>query len=382
MSSKSMKITIDENIAYAKEAFSKFGNVTLLHGRKITPESVKDSDVLLVRSITKVDKSLLEGSNVRFVGTATIGKDHIDLEYLKESNIAFSDAAGCNAHAVKEYVFTALAGVLSERKKQFKDLSIGIIGAGNVGSKIAYCANVLGMEVIINDPPLKRKTGNNIYQELNDALKADIVTLHVPLNKEGTDKTFHLLDYERLNGLKDNCILLNSSRGSVVDNNALEKLIEKKNFTVILDVWENEPELNSVLLQKVYLGTPHIAGYSYEGKVNGTTMIYSALCKFLNEKESFRVPEVRVDNSLIELKETGSVETSLYNLFKKIYDIKKDDTNLRKILNEENKGKYFDSLRKEYHLRYEFPNYRVVVAEKEKELINILSAFRFRVKNR
>jgi len=377
-----MKITVDENIAYGKEAFSQFGEVELLHGRKITPGSVKDSDALIVRSITKVNKDLLNGSKVKFVGTATIGKDHIDLEYLKEKNITFADAAGCNAHAVKEYVFTALADVLTKKNLKFNGLSIGVIGAGNVGSKIAHCANALGMKTIINDPPLKRKTGNNIYKELDEALEADIITLHVPLNKTGIDKTHHLLAYERLNKLKDNCILLNSSRGSVVDNNALEKLIEKKKFTVILDVWENEPELNSVLLQKVYLGTPHIAGYSYEGKVNGTTMIYSALCKFLNEKESFRVPEVRVDNSLIELKETGSVETSLYNLFKKIYDIKKDDTNLRKILNEENKGKYFDSLRKEYHLRYEFPNYRVVVAEKEKELINILSAFRFRVKNR
>ncbi len=206
--------------------------------------------------------------------------------------------------------------------------------------------------------------------------------MHVPLNKDGIDKTHHLLDYERLNKLKDNCILLNSSRGSVVDNSALNKLIEKKNFTVILDVWENEPELNSDLLKKVYIGTPHIAGYSYEGKVNGTTMIYSALCKFLNEKESFKVPEVKVDDSVIELKETGSIEISIQNLFKKIYDIKKDDANLRKILNEENRGKYFDSLRKEYHLRYEFPNYSVVISEEEKELISILADFRFGIINR
>ncbi len=318
-----MKITVDENIAYAKEAFSQFGDVELLHGRKITPESVKDSDALIVRSITKVNKDLLEGSKVKFVGTATIGKDHIDLEYLKGKNIAFADAAGCNAHAVKEYIFTALSEVLSKRELKFKNFSIGIIGAGNVGSKVAYCANTLGMKTIINDPPLKRKTGNNIYKELDEALKADIITLHVPLNKEGIDKTNHLLDYERLNLLKDNCILLNSSRGSVVDNNALEKLIEKKNFTVILDVWENEPELNPELLKKVYIGTPHIAGYSYEGKVNGTTMIYSALCKFLNEEENFKVPEVKVDNSVIELKETYSVESALYNLLKGFTILKK-----------------------------------------------------------
>ena len=382
MSNKNLKITIDENIAYAREAFSQFGDVALLHGRKITPEFVKDSDVLIVRSITKVNKNLLGGSNVKFVGTATIGKDHIDLEYLKENGIAFADAAGCNAHAVKEYVYTALADVLSEKNLRFKDLSIGIIGSGNVGSKVAFCANALGMKTIINDPPLKRKTGDNIYRESDEALKADIITMHVPLNKEGIDKTYHLLNYEKLNGLKDNCILINSSRGSVVDNEALEKTIEKKNLTVILDVWENEPEPNPLLLQKVYIGTPHIAGYSYEGKVNGTTMIYSALCKFLNEEEIFKAPEVKVDGSVIEPEVTGSIEKSLHNLFKRIYDIKKDDASLRRILFDKNSGKYFDSLRKNYNLRYEFPNYTVAVPEEEKELINILSAFRFKAKNR
>ena len=372
-----MKITVDENIAYGKEAFSQFGEVELLHGRKISRDSVIDSDALIVRSITKVDRNLLEGSNVKFVGTATIGKDHVDLRYLKQNNITFADAAGCNAHAVKEYVFTVLSGILTKKNLKFNDLSIGIIGAGNVGSKVAYCAGALGMKTIINDPPLKRKTGNKIYRELDEALKADIITLHVPLNKEGIDKTIHLLDYERLSRLKDGCILINSSRGGVVDNDALEKLIEKKNFTVILDVWENEPLLNPELLKKVYIGTPHIAGYSYEGKVNGTTMIYSALCKFLNEEETFKVPVAKVDDSVIELRQTGSIELLLDNLFKRIYDIKKDDTNLRKILNEENAGKYFDTLRKEYHLRYEFPNYSVVISKDENELIRILSAFRF-----
>ena len=377
-----LKLTIDENIAYARDAFSRFGDVTLLHGRKITPESLKESDVLIVRSITKVDKNLLEGSKIKFVGTATIGRDHIDLDYLRENNITFADAAGCNAHAVKEYVFTALAGILSERKLRFKDLSIGIIGAGNVGSKVANCANALGMKTIINDPPLKRKTGDKKYKEPDEALRADIVTLHVPLNKEGIDKTYHLLGFERLNDLKDNCILINSSRGSVVDNDALEKIIEKKNLTVILDVWENEPELNPELLQKVFIGTPHIAGYSYEGKVNGTMMIYSALCRFLNEEVTFKAPEIKIDNAVIELNETGSVETLLRSLFSKIYDIRKDDGNLRKILSDKNPGKYFDSLRKEYSLRYEFLNYTVEVPGEEKELINILSAFRFKIRTK
>jgi erythronate-4-phosphate dehydrogenase len=377
-----MKITADENIAYAKEAFSEFGEVTLLHGREITPRSLKDTDVLIVRSITKVNEDLLKGSKIKFVGTATIGKDHIDIEYLRNNNITFADAAGCNAHAVNEYVFTALSKVLEKKKLRFKDLSIGIIGVGNVGSKVARCADSLAMKTILNDPPLKRKTGDEKYRELDEALKADIVTLHVPLNKEGIDKTYHLFDYNILNRLRDGCILINSSRGSVIDNSTLEKVTDKKNLIVILDVWENEPAISSSLLKKVLIGTPHIAGYSYEGKVNGTMMIYSALCKFLNKEETFKAPEVKVDNSAIEINGTGSVETLLYNLFKKIYDIKKDDKNLREILSEENTGKYFDSLRKEYHLRYEFPNYTVIASEEEQELKNILSAFRFKIKNR
>jgi len=376
-----LKITVDENIAYAKEAFSGLGEVTLLHGRKITSASLKDSDILIIRSITKVDKNLLEGSKVKFVGTATIGKDHIDLEYLKDNNITFADAAGCNANAVKEYVFNALTEILTEKKMKFKDLSIGIVGVGNVGSKVANAANALGIRTILNDPPLKRKTGKDVYKALGEALEADIITLHVPLNKEGIDKTYHLFDYERLNQLKDNTILINSSRGSVIDNEALLKIIEKKNLTVILDVWENEPDINSSLLQKIFIGTPHIAGYSYEGKINGTMMMYSALCRYLNKEEKYSVPKVKVDNSIIEINDLGSIEESLQKIFSKIYEIRKDDINLRKILNDkkDEAGKYFDQLRKDYHLRYEFANYTVVIPKKQKELINVLPGFGFSI---
>ena len=378
-----MKITADENIAYAKEAFSEFGKVKLLHGREITPESLKDTDVLIVRSITKVDKNLLKGTKVKFIGTATIGKDHIDTEYLRNNSIAFADAAGCNAHAVNEYVFTALAEVLEKKKLRFKDFSIGIIGVGNVGSKVARCASNLGMKTILNDPPLKRKTGDEKYRELDDALKADIVTLHVPLNKEGIDKTFHLFDYNILNRLRDNCILINSSRGSVVDNGALERIIDKKNLTVILDVWENEPAISSSLLKKVFIGTPHIAGYSYEGKINGTMMIYSALCRFLNREESYSIQALKVDEPVIEVTGDESVENTFGKIFKKIYDIKEDDKKLRKIIGKEKNeaGKYFDMLRKDYPLRREFSNYTVVGPETGSELTEILPAFRFKASN-
>ena len=293
------RITVDENIANAEEVFSSLGEVKLLPGRNITSEILKDSDALIVRSITKVDEKLLKGTKIKFVGTATIGSDHIDIEYLRKHNIAFSDAKGCNAEAVKEYVFTAITEVLNQKKLSYKNLSLGIIGVGNIGSKIADCAKVLGMKTIYNDPPLKRKTGNEIFKELDEVLKTDIISLHVPLNKEGIDKTVHLLDYEMLDKLKDGTILINSSRGSVIDNEALEKTINKKNLTIVLDVWENEPEINPSLLKKVFIGTPHVAGYSYEGKINGTMMIYTSLCRFLNKEENYKLDKLKVENPLI-----------------------------------------------------------------------------------
>ncbi|HSP87088.1 MAG TPA: 4-phosphoerythronate dehydrogenase [Ignavibacteriaceae bacterium] len=376
-----LKITVDENIENAEEVFSELADVTLLSGREINKNIMKNSDVLVVRSITKVDKNLLDGTNVKFVGTATIGSDHIDVEYLKQNNIAFADAKGCNAEAVKEYVLTALTEVLIQKKLKYQNLSIGIVGVGNIGSKIAKCAKELGMKTILNDPPLKRKTGNEIYKEFDEVLNADILTFHVPLNKEGVDKTVHLFDYEKLNRVKNNSIIINSSRGSVIDNEALEKVIDEKNLIVILDVWESEPEINSSLLQKVFIGTPHVAGYSYEGKINGTMMIYSALCRFLNKEATYSIKPLEVDDPVIELDKAESIENSLQKIFKKIYDIRRDDKNLRKILKEEKDkpGKYFDLLRKKYPLRREFSNYSVLISKEEKELINILSALRFKI---
>jgi len=376
-----MKITIDENIANAEEVFSGLGITGLLPGREITNETLKNSDALIVRSITNVNEELLRGTKVKFVGTATIGSDHIDTGYLFKNNIAFADAKGCNAEAVKEYVFAALTEAANKKNLKFKDLSLGIIGAGNIGSRVVKCAEVLGIRTILNDPPLQRKTGDKIYKDLDTALQADVITLHVPLNKEGTDKTFHLFDYERLNRLKENSVLINSSRGSVIHNEALEKIINKKNLTVILDVWENEPEINSSLLEKVFIGTPHIAGYSYEGKINGTMMIYSALCRFLNKEEDYFVKMPQVENPLIELNNFESIEAGLKGIFRKIYDIRKDDSSLKKIITDlqDDRKKYFDRLRRDYPLRREFINYTIKVPEEHKELKNILQVFRFKV---
>lgn len=376
-----MKIVIDENISYAQEAFQQFGNVTLLHGRKITNNELKETDALIVRSITKVNEELLKGTPVKFVGTATIGTDHIDLEYLKSRNIYFSDAKGCNADAVAEYVFTSIFRIAAEQNIPLKDKIIGVVGVGNIGSRIVRLAKAVGMNVLMNDPPLKRASGSNDFVLLDKIYAADIITLHVPLNKEGEDKTVHLFNSENLKKLKDSTILINASRGQVVDNPDLLNIIEKKNLNVVLDVWENEPDINIDLLKKVNFSSPHVAGYSLEGKVNGTTMIYNALCRFLNVSPSWQPALPAVSNPIIELQLENNFEQTLNDIFHTIYDIKRDDDDMRNMIGmqENERPKYFDALRKNYPLRREFSNYKIKLNSKDDELLKIVKAFRFNI---
>jgi len=374
-----MNIVIDENIIFAKEAFSGLGDVKLYNGRDITNSVLKDTDVLLVRSITNVNADLLHGTKVKFVGTATIGTDHIDIEYLNSKNIFFSDAKGCNSDAVAEYVYTALFNIAHDKGFQLKGKSIGVVGVGNIGSRIVRYAKVLGMEALQNDPPLKRKTGDNHFLELNKLMNADILTFHVPLNLDGDDSTYHLFDYNKLNALKDGAIIINASRGPVVENNALNSLIEKKKLTAVLDVWEEEPDINAELLKKIKYGTPHIAGYSFEGKINGTVILYNALCGFLNKENSW-VPVIpAAENPGINLSGNSDTGASLFKAAEHIYSISKDDKTLRGILSADNGGKYFDTLRKKYNLRREFNNFNVEIAPHDKVLKEIFKSFRFKV---
>jgi erythronate-4-phosphate dehydrogenase len=202
-----MRLVVDENIAFAREAFNEFGSILLLNGRSITKKALKDADGVIVRSITKVDKSLLENSNVKFVGTATIGTDHIDKEFLIKNKIAFSYARGCNADSVAEYVFTALLKIAVDEEINLSDKTIGIVGVGNIGSKVARLAEILGMRVLKNDPPKEREGIGSYYVTLDEILKADIITLHVPLNKDGIDKTVHLINEHNLKKLKEDTII-------------------------------------------------------------------------------------------------------------------------------------------------------------------------------
>ncbi len=377
-----MKLVVDENIALAEEAFLQFGDVLLIGGRQITNEILRNADALIVRSITKVDENLLQNTNIKFVGTATIGTDHIDTNCLDKNNIAFADAKVCNADSVAEYVFTALLNIAPREKISFKNKSIGIIGVGNVGSRVEKYAEALGLKVYKNDPPKQRADKGNNYVSLKEALQADIITLHVPLNKTGIDRTFHLLDEEKLNKIKNNTVIINSSRGAVVDNKALLDMIDKKHFKVILDVWEGEPLINTDLLQKVLIGSAHVAGYSLEGKVNGTKMVYDALCRFTNQQNDWEPKLPSVENNIIDVSSVKNLEEKLQLIFKQIYDIETDDSEMREMIEMDNDSKadYFDNLRKDYPLRREFTNYNVLIEETDKQLRGVLEAFRFKVK--
>ena len=377
-----MNLIIDTNIAFAEEAFSNLGNTRLVDGRTLTSKDIKDADILIVRSITNVNEELLKNSKVKFVGTATIGIDHIDLDYLKNQNITFVDAKGCNADSVAEYVFTALLKIASEKNIALSEKTIGVVGIGNIGSRVVRLAESLSMKVLKNDPPLERKSIGKNYVPLNEILKADIITIHVPLSFEGIDRTFHLLNESNLKEIKSGAIIINTSRGAVIDNPALLTESINKEFELILDVWEDEPAVNTNLLNKTRIATLHIAGYSLEGKVNGTKMIYDALCKFLNIKSTWQPDLPKIQNKEMRLPDGKTDEEKLYKLFSSIYDIEKDDELMRKIVTYDiNKQRgYFDLIRKKYPVRREFNNYVVYISESEMHLRSILENFRFSVK--
>ncbi len=357
-----LKLIIDENIAFAKAAFNQFGNVRLLPGRKITNSVLIDADILIVRSITNVDKELLTDTPVKFVGTATIGTDHIDLDYLKKSNITFADAKGCNAYSVAEYVVAALLNLSVKYDFSLKNKSLGIVGVGNVGSKVAAFAEALGMKVLLNDPPLQRSGDKKSFVNLDQILKCDVISLHTPLCHNGIDKTYHLFDKKILKKLKDGAILINSARGAVINNKDLLDITSEKKLKVVLDVWENEPNINIELLKKVLIATPHIAGYSYEGKVNGSKMIYNSLSDFLGEERTFSFNLEPPRNFTKHFMKSNRFETRLEKLVSSIYSIKDDDLRLRKILqmNDADRILEFDSQRKNYPIRREFSNYTVL----------------------
>jgi len=355
-----VKIVADENMPFAREAFGTLGQVVTAPGRGMTRELLADADILAVRSVTNVGPELLEGTPVKFVGTATIGTDHVDRDYLRDRNIGFASAPGCNAVSVGEYVTAALF-VLAERGGyRLAGKTIGIVGVGNVGSRVAARAEALGMRVLLNDPPLARRTGDAVYRPLDELFEADFVTLHVPLTREGEDATYRLAGAALLARMKPGSVLLNTSRGKVVDGAALRNALDGGHLSAaLLDVWETEPGIDMALLDRVAIGTPHVAGYSFDGKVRGTTMIVEAACKFLGQACTWDPGEVMPPSPCPELTLDAAGrddEDVLAEAVGAVYDILADDRRLRAMaaLPDLQRGPAFDRLRRDYPVRREF----------------------------
>lgn len=292
-----MKVIIDHKIPYIKEAISRIADeVVFLPGNAFTKEEVKDADALIVRTRTTCNRELLEGSQVKFIATATIGYDHIDTEYCREAGITWTNCPGCNAGSVEQYVHSVLLLLKREKGLDLEKSTIGIVGVGHVGSRVKRMAEGLGMKVLLNDPP-RAEQGESGFVDLETiARECDVITFHTPLSREGRYATFHLVNHEFLVSLKRTPYIINSSRGEVVDTDALlVALAAGKVRDVVIDTWENEPDINHELLDVAFLATPHIAGYSADGKANATRMSLEALCKFFHIEATFDIMPDKVD---------------------------------------------------------------------------------------
>ena len=349
-----MKILVDENMPYARELFSRLGDVKAVPGRPIPVAELIDADALMVRSVTKVNEALLAGKPVKFVGTATAGTDHVDDVWLKQAGIGFSAAPGCNAIAVVEYVFSALLMLAERDGFALRDRTVGIIGVGNVGGRLQKRLEALGIRTLLCDPPRADRGDEGEFHALDELVaQCDVLTFHTPLFKEGPYKTLHMADEALLRALKPGTILINACRGPVVDNAALLKCLQAgQDLSVVLDVWEPEPDLNVELLAKVDIGTAHIAGYTLEGKARGTTQVFEAYSAFIGNAQ-----QVALD-TLLPTPEFGRLtlhgpfdELTLKRLVHLVYDVRRDDALLRKVAGMPGE---FDKLRKHYHERREW----------------------------
>ena len=311
---KKMKVIVDNKIPYIKGNIEKIADeVIYLPGHAFTKEEVKDADALIVRTRTLCNAELLEGSCVKFIATATIGFDHIDVAYCREAGIAWTNCPGCNAGSVEQYVHASLLLLKHHKGLDLEKATLGIVGVGHVGKRVQRMAEALGMRVLLNDPPREDNGENGFVSLQTIAEECDVITFHTPLNREGKYRTFHLADAAFFCGLKRTPYIINSSRGEVVDASALLQALEEgKVKDAIIDTWEGEPDISLELLQKVFVGTPHIAGYSADGKANATRMSLEALCQYFGKTAAFSiVPPALPENTYSENPEVAYLE--VYN---------------------------------------------------------------------
>ncbi len=372
------RIVADDRIPFLKGALEGVAEVEYLPGNRISRKDLKEADGLITRTRTRCDRQLLEGTPVSIIASATIGYDHIDTAYCDSQGILWTNAPGCNSSSVRQYVVSTLLYLAHLRKLDLARLTLGIVGVGHVGKKVQSAAEALGMKVLMNDPPRARKEGEEGFVSLDELLaEADILTLHVPLNRGGEDNTFHLVNHDFLAKAKKGSILINTSRGAVVDESALKEGIGYSIFSdVVLDVFAEEPGIDAELLESLALATPHIAGYSLEGKANGTAMSVQAISRHFGlgldawmpeDLPSPEEPEIYGDASRVDRQEL------LWDVFSSCYDVSADDRRLRSAPGS------FEQLRGDYPFRREPPAYAVRLFQGYEELSAILEKLGFSV---
>jgi erythronate-4-phosphate dehydrogenase len=373
-----MKIVADDKIPFLKGLLEPFAEMVYLPGNKIDKEAIKDADALIVRTRTNCNEALLKDSKVKIIATATIGYDHIDTQWCEDNGILWNNAPGCNSGSVMQYIASLFVHLSQKHNFQFEDRTLGVIGVGNVGRKIVKVGEALGMRIVMNDPPYVQQHNSCGYISLEGLLhEADIISLHVPLSYEGVFKTFQLINENILNKVLPGTIVINSSRGDVVDGNALLKSIESGKLQgAVLDVWENEPNIDLHLIEKLDIATPHIAGYSADGKANGTIMAVKAINNFFRFGEinfnAIQIPKPL--NPIIEINCKGiSDQEILCRAIKATYQVKTDDNNLR------NNPAGFENQRGNYPVRREFQAYSIKLKNSNPQIIESLHLLGFNI---
>jgi erythronate-4-phosphate dehydrogenase len=371
-----MKIVADDKIPFLKGVFEPFAEIDYLPGDQIDPASLKKTDVLITRSITNCNAELLKGTPIKLIATATIGDDHIDKQFCQENNIAFTSAKGCNASAVEQYVTAALLVIANREKIKLEGKTIGIVGVGEIGSRVARVANLLGMRTLLNDPPRARNEGAEGFSELKEIQqKADFITLHVPLTFGGPDKTFHFLNEYFFEGFEKPVVLINTSRGAVVETEVLKNAVKDEMIrNLVIDVWENEPDIDPELLKMTEIATPHIAGYSIEGKANATAMAVQAVSHFFGLGIDEWYPQLPADPAHFDLDCRKMTEQEIYRtVFNAVYPIYADSQKLKAA------PEHFADLRGNYALRHENGAWDLSLHHTNENIKSTLRSFGFQV---
>jgi erythronate-4-phosphate dehydrogenase len=359
------------------EVFARHGQLRRVAGRSLDRAVLANAEVLLVRSVTQVDQALLAGSQVKFVGTCTIGTDHLDLQYLTQQGIGWASAPGCNARGVVDYVLGALLTLAERDGVDLSKRCYGVVGAGQVGQRLVQVLRGLGWQVLVCDPPRQQAEGGD-YVDLATVLeRCDVVSLHTPLTQQGEHPTFHLLGAEQLQSLQQGSWLINASRGAVVDNQALKQLLtQRHDLRVALDVWEGEPQVDAELAQRCDIASAHIAGYSLDGKIRGTSQIYQAFCQHFALADSAAIEFPAQSLLAMELAAHTPVEEALRVICRAVYDPRSDDAAFRLSLQGDalTRRAAFDQVRKNYPVRREIPDLQVRVNQPTTELQQMLQA--------